>query len=77
METAMAAENHGTILIGGHGTQHCGDWCIEGGNMTVTVRGKTPRKTASISGSAHMPDALARLLLGELIDEECKNPSSA
>lgn len=73
----MAAENHGTILIGGHGTQHCGDWSIEDGNMTVTVRGKTPRKTAPISGSAHMPDALARLLLGELIDEECKNVSSA
>lgn len=73
----MAADDHGMILIGGHGTQHCGDWSIEHGNMTVTVRGKTSRKTAPISGPAHMPDALARLLLGELIDEEDKNVRTA
>lgn len=77
METEMTTQNHGTILIGGHGTQHWGDWTIEDGKMTVTVRGKTPRKTAPISGSAHMPDALARLLLGELIDEEDKNVRTA
>ena len=63
----MAAEKSGTVHIGGRGIQHIGDWSIENGMITVTLRGSGSTKTGPLSGSEHMPDGLARLILGELI----------
>jgi hypothetical protein len=60
--------DRGTVNLARDGVAYVGDYFVERGLITVSLRGGGS-KTTQVGGSASVPDGLARLMLGDLITE--------
>ncbi len=62
------------IDIAVDGTRYTGSYQVEHDLVRVTLTGGGTKAT-QLGGHAHIPDALAQLLLGELVPQERRLPS--
>jgi hypothetical protein len=67
----MTREDVGLVTTERDGATYHGAWSVKKGMITVTlIRGGS--KSTQLGGSASTPESLARIMLGELIDERTR-----
>jgi hypothetical protein len=64
----MSRRDSGTVKLARDGVEYAGRWSISKGLITVSLGFE--KETTQVGGSAEVPEGLARMILGELIDRQ-------